>query len=197
MYILQNIIKPKHLNRYNLCISSIDIIYAVTSHSNHKGAMQMQFPKIMPKEKYLGMATNDQEEYIKKKVIEILEMNPNGITIPDIVDNTYFKSRQTLIKHLERFISSGRAYKIKRRNLTTYYQNGIPERKEAEFKKETSSGSMIKGKVLKNDFGTCAYLEYDDKVIKGGILIKENDLNDFNDILNKIIKVVKNDKAVN
>jgi len=148
----------------------------------------MDFPNIMPKEKYLGMTTNDQEAYIKKKILEILEMNPHGITVPDIIEKTYFKSRQTLIKHLERFISSGRAYKIKRRNLTTYYLNGIPDHSQLNLETTTDSGSRIKGKILKNDLGTCAYFEYDDSIIKGGILIKENDLKKFSEIVTKLVR---------
>lgn len=153
----------------------------------------MEFPKIISKEKYLGMATTDQENYIKKKVIEILKINPNGITIPDIIDNTHFKNRQTLIKHIERLISSGQAYKIKRRNLTTYYINGIPDHPATVLKIITESGNIIRGKILKNDFDKCIYLEYDDTNIKGGILIKSSDIKEFGEIVNKLIKEVEDD----
>jgi hypothetical protein len=147
-------------------------------------------PQIMQKEKYQGLASNDQESYIKKKILEFLDLNSNGVTVPDIKDSSPF-STQTIIKHLERFVSSGQAYKIKRRNLTTYYLNGRPDHPEISVRKLTELGNEFKVKVLNNNFGEFAYIEYKTSVFSGGILIKLDDIEFMKELIIELLKEIE------
>jgi hypothetical protein len=149
----------------------------------------IEIPDIMDKKKYGGMSSNAQEEYIGKKIIEFLDLNSNGVAVPDIAENSPF-STQTIIKHLERFVSSGLAYKIRRRNLTTYYKNGKPDHPEVSFDQETSSGGLLKAKILNNNFGRFVYFEYKTSIMNGGILLAVNDVDSFESLLNKIKKEI-------
>ncbi|MEK6881250.1 MAG: hypothetical protein AABY22_16635, partial [Nanoarchaeota archaeon] len=65
-----------------------------------------------------------------------------------------------------------------------------------DIKKLTDSGSIIKGKILQNEFGKCIYLEYDDNNIKGGILINSKDLKHFGEVINELIKEITDDNII-
>lgn len=140
----------------------------------------INFPQIMDKKKYLGLSPQDQEGYIAKKIKEILEINPNGVTIPDIVEKTPF-TRPTVIKHLEKMVSSREAYKIKVRNFAIYYHNGQVVHPELTIKKETLDGTTFRGSFLNNNFGKFVYVEdlKGSGVSGGSILIKRESMEDF------------------
>ena len=141
----------------------------------------------MPKKQYLGMSANGQEDYVKKKILEFLELNENGVTVPDIVERGPF-SPQTVIKHLERFVSSGKAYKIKRRNLTTYYLNGKPSHPEISINEEMNNGGVIRAKILNNKEGEFAYFEYMTENVNGGLLVKADDLKNFMEVASQLMR---------
>lgn len=153
------------------------------------------FPTIMEKKKYLGLSPQDQEEYIVKKIKEILEINPNGITIPDIVENTPF-TRPTIIKHVEKMISRRDAYKIKIRNFTIYYPNGQVVHPELTVKRESKGGTIFRATFLNNNFGKYLYIEdlNSDQVSGGSILIKRENLDDFSKLVSDII--TNSDRAI-
>ena len=149
--------------------------------------MTIQMPLIADQKKYLGMSPHDQENYIEQKIREIVKMNHNGVSIPDIAENTPF-SRQTIIKHLERMVSCREAYKIRRRNLTTYYPNGRIVHPEYQENIETDKGHLFRGTFLNNNYGEFIYVEdINNEGISGGsMLINLEKLNDFNELINRL-----------
>lgn len=146
-------------------------------------------PPIADQKKYLGMSPHDQEQYIEQKIREIVKLNPNGVSVPDIVENTPF-SRQTIIKHLERLVSCREAYKIRRRNLTTYYPNGRIVHPEYQEKIETEDGHIFRGTFLNNNYGEFIYLEdvNNHGVSGGSMLISLDRINDFKELINRLAK---------
>src|SRR3989338_8935874 len=85
---------------------------------------EVQVPDLLSKERYMGLAPHDQEEYVAKKMLEILKLNSTtGVTVPEVVAKTPF-ARPTIIKHLERIVSTRGGYKIKRGTQVIYYHNG-------------------------------------------------------------------------
>lgn len=141
----------------------------------------------LDKKKYSRMTPQDQEEYVGKKIKQILHLNPDGITVPEICETTPF-SRPTIIKHLERLNASREAYKIKRRRLTLYYPNGRIVHPEAMIKVETENGGILRGTFLNNNFGKFIYLEdiNDQNISGGGMLISLKNFESFKDLIQKI-----------
>jgi len=151
--------------------------------------MAINMPQISDPKKYLGMSPHDQEDYIEKKIKEIVKLNPNGISVPDVAENTPF-SRQTIIKHLERMVSCREAYKIKRRNLTTYYPNGKVVHPEYMENVETEKGHVFRGTFLNNNYGEFVYIEdvNNHGVSGGSMLISLEKVDDFKDLINRLAK---------
>ena len=133
------------------------------------------------------MSPQDQEEYVGKKIKQILHLNPDGITVPEICETTPF-TRPTIIKHLERLSASREAYKIKRRRLTIYYPNGRIVHPEAMIKVETENGGILRGTFLNNNFGEFIYIEdINDKHISGGgMLISLKNFESFEELVKRV-----------
>lgn len=148
---------------------------------------KINLPEMVSKETYLGLAPQKQEEYVGKKLKELLELNANtGVTIPEIEVDTPF-TRPTIIKHLERMISSRQIYKIKRGALTVYYPNGKIEHPELMLEVSSDLGTKFRGSFLNNNFGKFLFIEDLTKNISGGsMLIKINDVKTFREFVNKL-----------
>lgn len=148
---------------------------------------EVLIPPIIEKKKYSRMNPNDQEEYIEKKIKEILDSNPEGVTIPEIDEKTPF-SRPTIIKHLERLVACRDAYKIKRRKLTIYYPNGRIVHPEHMVKIENDTGGIFRGTFLNNNFGQFVYLEEinDKNISGGGMLMNIKNIPIFKDLVDKL-----------
>jgi len=147
-------------------------------------------PDLIDRKQYLGMNPQDQESYASKKIKELLKLNDKqGVTIPDILETAPF-SRPTVVKYLEQMVSSRSAYKIKRRNLTYYYPNGIIAHPELMVhKKSDETGLELRATFLNNNFGEYLYIEdISDKVSGGGMLIKLRDLQFFKEFILEAIK---------
>jgi DNA-binding Lrp family transcriptional regulator len=99
------------------------------------------------------MRPKDKERYIETVVLELLQVNPRGITIREVSDKTGF-NRDTVAKHLERLVATREAYKTVRSNLSVYYRNGqvvhatdvkdasAPSRRYTFFKLENEEGKF-------------------------------------------------------
>lgn len=144
---------------------------------------------VMEKEKYSRMNPQDQEDYVEKKLKEILHLNSNGITVPEICESTPF-TRPTIIKHLEKFAASREAYKISRRKMTIYYPNGRIVHPEAMIKIENNTGGIFRGTFLNNNFGEFIYLEEinNENISGGGMLISLKNFDSFKEMIDRIEK---------
>jgi len=145
--------------------------------------------QMIDKKKYGRMTPQDQEGYVEKKIKQILHLNIDGITVPEICEITPF-TRPTIIKHLERFAASREAYKIKRRKLTMYYPNGRIVHPEAMIKVENDTGGIFRGTFLNNNFGAFIYLEEinDKNITGGGMLISLKSFDSFKELVDRIEK---------
>jgi len=150
-----------------------------------KNEIESKFPQIVRKSVYRGMNPQEQEDYVARKMKEILFMNVPGISIPVIDKATPF-SRPTIIKHLEKMVSTREAYKIRHPNLTIYYPNGKPVHEKAQFQMVSELGTPFRVTFLNNNMGQFFYVEdLSTRSISGGsILIKKDDLAFF-------VKVIK------
>lgn len=148
--------------------------------------------QVLEKKKYIRMNPQDQEEYVNKKIKQILHLNPNGIAIPEICETTPF-TRPTVIKHLERLVASREAYKIRRRRLTIYYPNGRIVHPEAMIKIENETGGIFRGTFLNNNFGEFIYIEEvnNKNISGGGMLISMKNFESFKDLIQGIEKKKK------
>lgn len=143
---------------------------------------KMVLPRIMERKVYQGLSPQDKEEYVQRKVLEILEMNPNGVMIPEIDEVTPF-TRPTIIKHLEKLVGLRKAYKLRRgRKYFVYYSNGSPIHQEYRIETKGTDGSpSFRGTFINNNFGEYVFLEdlALQSVAGGSILIKRSDMQRF------------------
>jgi hypothetical protein len=146
-------------------------------------------PQMIDKKKYGKMTPQDQEEYVEKKIKQILHLNGDGITVPEICEIAPF-TRPTIIKHLERLAASREAYKIKRRKITMYYPNGRIVHPEAMIKVENDTGGIFRGTFLNNNFGAFIYLEEinEKNITGGGMLISLKSFDSFKELVDRIEK---------
>ena len=142
----------------------------------------ISIPRIMEAKVYRGLSPQDQEEYVEKKMAEIVEMNPNGITIPDVEDKTPF-TRPTIIKHLDKLVALRKAYKIKRgKKIFVYHPNGRPVHPEYQIeKKGTEKEPHFRATFLNNNYGEFLFLEdlNPQSVAGGSMLIRRPDIQNF------------------
>jgi len=151
----------------------------------------IHLPNILDKKKYLTLSPQDQEEYIERKIKEIVFMNDDGVTIPDIDENVPF-TRPTIIKHLEKLVALRESYKIKRRNVTVYYPNGKIVHAEKMLKDECLSGTQLKATFLNNKVGKFVFLEdvSNNKISGGSMLLKRDDLSEFVKFMQSVNKTL-------
>ncbi|MDD5111116.1 MAG: hypothetical protein PHG85_01065 [Candidatus Altiarchaeota archaeon] len=152
------------------------------------------FPRILPPEKYRSLSPQDQEEYVARKIEEILMINTNGVTISDVSLNTPF-TRPTIIKHLEKIVATRKGYKIRRGRLSMYFPNGRVVHPEGQIETKTDTGNQYRATFLNNNFGEFIYIEdlTPNTVSGGSILIKKHDYPNF---LNFLDSVEENRKAI-
>jgi len=135
----------------------------------------IQIPKVLPFKEVITMRPQDREHYIDKIILSILEMNPRGVTISEIVRKTSFY-RDTVSKHLERLVATREAYSIVRGNITVYYKNGQVVH-ATDVKDATSPNRTYTFYKLQNEDGEFVYIqekeldEFRAVKVKGGIMI--------------------------
>lgn len=141
--------------------------------------MKMVIPKdILPKEEVYSLRPKDREEYVGNVILEILKKNPRGVTISEVSQQTGF-SRDTVSKHLEKWVAVREAYKVIRGNLSIYHSNGKVVHESDMDHSLTGSNKFYTFYRLMNEEGRFIYIqekEIDDfraVTVKGGILINE------------------------
>ncbi|ODS36160.1 hypothetical protein BEH94_08435 [Candidatus Altiarchaeales archaeon WOR_SM1_SCG] len=159
----------------------------------------LTFPRIMEKKVYMGLAPKDQEEYVERKIEDIVKINSNGITISDIFNNTPF-TRPTVIKHLEKMVSSRKAYKIRRgKQIFVYYPNGRPVHPEYRIEKKSIENEInFRGTFLNNNYGKFVFLESlnQGNISGGSMLIRRSDIQSFFEFIKEVIEKDKKLKSI-
>ena len=133
----------------------------------------------------------EREKYVRGLIKNILSMNENGVMTSEIVDATNL-NRITVTKHLEHLVAIREAYKSDRGAGSIYYINGrlihptdhlsvpIGNKIYDFFKLENAEGSFVFIQEKELD-------ELKLKTVKGGIMIRCQDMVRFKDALHKFI----------
>lgn len=135
----------------------------------------IQAPKVLPVKEVISMRPQDRDHYIDKVMLRILEMNPRGVTIPEIASRTGFY-RDTVSKHLEKFVGTREAYRVTRGNVSIYYKNGQVVH-ATDVKDASSPNRTYSFYKLENEDGKFIYIqekeldEFRAVTVKGGIMV--------------------------
>lgn len=81
---------------------------------------------ILDKETYSALPTHEKEEYIHNFLKQVLELNPNGVTAPQI-DNATYLGRSTVWHHLEILAARSQCFKVERGDTAVYHSNKVIE----------------------------------------------------------------------
>ena len=101
---------------------------------------KIDLPKdILKKEKLSSLPAKERDEYLRNALKKILELNPNGVTISNIVSSTAY-TYSTIWHHLEMLNSTEECRKLQQGNTDVY----LPIKKIADLNvdllhKETQS----------------------------------------------------------
>lgn len=138
----------------------------------------------------------EREKYVRGLIKNILSMNENGVMTSEIVDATNL-NRITVTKHLEYLVAIREAYKSDRGTGSIYYINGrlihptdrlsvpIGNKTYDFFKLENAEGNFVFIQEKEQD-------ELRLKTVKGGIMIRCQDMLKFKDGLHKFITLASN-----
>lgn len=147
--------------------------------------VKLKLPEeILPQEEIKSLRPKDRDAYISKLFLDILQLNANkGITIPELVKQTKL-SRITIAKHLNRLVSIREAYCVSRGILTIYYKNGRVVH-QTNLRDTYLDDRIYSFYRLKNEDGNFIYIQekerdrYNRVVVKGGILVRDQDFLKF------------------
>ena len=159
--------------------------------------MEINKPDVMlSPEEIQALKPNERENYVRSLIKSILSRNENGIMASEMADATNL-NRITVAKHLEYLVAIREAYKSNRGAGSIYYVNGrlihptdrlaVPiENKIYEFfKLENAEGNFMFIQEKEED-------ELRAKTVKGGIMVRCQDLRQFMDGLQKFITIAGN-----
>ena len=141
--------------------------------------MKLELPKnIVSPESLRNMRPKDKDECIQKLLLEILEMNTQGVTIAELEEQTGIH-RNTLTNHMKTIVATREAYDVKRGKLSVYYKNGkVIHAKSTECR---FNDRFYKFFRLRNEQGNFIYVqerqidEFRAVKVNGGIMIKDED----------------------
>jgi DNA-binding transcriptional ArsR family regulator len=129
-----------------------------------------------------NMRPKDRDEAVQKLLLQLLELNSQGITIGELLEQTRI-SRPTLSNHLKTLVATREAYENTRGKLSFFYKNGkVVHAKSTECR---FNDRFYKFFRLKNDQGKFIYIqerqidEFRATKVNGGIMIKDEDFFDF------------------
>ena len=153
---------------------------------------------ILDKETYSALPTHEKEEYIHNFLKQVLELNPNGITVPQIYNATYL-GRSTVWHHLEMLASRAQCFKVERGDTAVYHSNNVLEDlRQLDIKGEFY---LYCFNVVENIFGKFVRMQLKQDTKAGnprtncGIVISEKNFDEFLDRLQKIKKSHLNEKS--
>ena len=145
--------------------------------------MKLELPQnTVSPEDLKNMRPKDREEAVQKLLIDVLDLNSQGVTIGELTEQTKV-CRQTLATHMKTLVATREAYESKRGKLSFFYKNGkVVHAKSTECK---FNDRFYKFFRLKNDQGKFIYIqerqidEFRAIKVNGGIMIKDEDFFDF------------------
>jgi predicted transcriptional regulator len=148
---------------------------------------QLNFPdtiRLLPRETVVRLSPTEKDKYYDKVIMDILLANPTGVSAVEIEKRTGFYGR-TIREHLKNLSSLGKAYGITRSGVVFYFPSGKEEEKPITISSKTREGLFYVVNKLVNQRGKFYYIqqkemdEYRTLVVKGGILIPDDDMREF------------------
>jgi hypothetical protein len=148
-----------------------------------------------------ALKPTERENYVRALIKGILSRNESGIMTSEMADATNL-NRITVTKHLEYLVAIREAYKSDRGAGSIYYVNGrlihptdrlsvpIDNKIYEFFKLENAEGNFMFIQEKEQN-------ELRAKTVKGGIMIRCQDLRQFMDGLQKFITIASSKMEVN
>lgn len=141
--------------------------------------MRLELPQnLISPESLKSLRPKDKDECIQKLLLQILELNSQGITIAELMEQTKIH-RNTLTSHIKTIVATREAYEVKRGKLSVFYKNGkVVHARSTECR---FNDRFYKFFRLKNEQGSFIYVqekqmnEYRAVKVNGGIMIKDED----------------------
>ena len=125
-----------------------------------------------------SLRPKDKDEYVQKLLLQILELNSQGVTIAELAEQTRIY-RNTLASHMKTLVATREAYEINRGRLPVFYKNGkVVHARSTECR---FNDRFYKFFRLKNEQGNFIYVqerqmdEFRAIKVRGGIMIKDED----------------------
>jgi hypothetical protein len=156
--------------------------------------MEIKTPNIMlSAEEVQALKPLERENYVRSVIKKILATNENGVMSSEIVEATNL-NRITVTKHLEHLVAIREAYKSDRGSGSIYYQNG--KLVHPTDRLSVPIGNKVYDFIkLENAEGKFVFIqekEQDElrlKTVKGGIMIRCEDLSAFMDGLKNFMRI--------
>ena len=141
--------------------------------------MKLELPQyLISPDELRSLRPKDKDECIQKLLLQILELNSQGVTIPELADQTEIY-RNTLASHMKTLVATREAYETKRGKLSVFYKNGkVVHARSTECKFNDRFYRFFR---LKNAQGKFIYVqerqmdEFRAIKVMGGIMIKDKD----------------------
>lgn len=140
--------------------------------------------QLLSRESAVKLSPLEKDKYYDKVIVDILSANPTGVSAVEIEKATGFYGR-TVRDHLRKLTALGKAYGITRSGVVFYFPSGKIEDDPLVIPSTTRDGLFYVVNKLVNQRGKFVYIqqkemdEYRTLVVKGGILIAEEDVKDF------------------
>lgn len=135
----------------------------------------------------------ERENYVRSVIKKILTANENGVMASEIVEATKL-NRITVTKHLEYLVAIREAYKSDRGSGSIYYQNGRLVHPTDRL--SVPIGSKVYDFIkLENAEGKFIFIQEKEQdelrltTVKGGIMIRCEDLSTFMDGLKNFMRI--------
>jgi transcriptional antiterminator len=146
--------------------------------------MRLELPKeIITQDELQNLRPKDRDECIQKLLLQILELNNQGVTIAELADQVRI-NRNTLASHMKTLVAIREAYALNRGRLSVFYKNGkVVHARSTEHK--SPNDRFYRFYRLDNDQGKFIYIqerqldEFRATKVRGGIMIEDKDFLDF------------------
>lgn len=148
---------------------------------------------MLEEDNFKALPSNEKQTYIESLLNKILRLNPNGITISQIISALGYFNKSTVWMHLENLVSIREAYKLEMGKTNVYYPNGQMIhpllREDIEIDDKTFSFFAVK-----NNFGNFIYLQEKKKdrlgvaTACGGLVIPLKNAEEFLEQFKKAVK---------
>ena len=156
--------------------------------------MEIKIPNVMLSgEEVQALKPLERENYVRSVIKKILNANENGVMSSEIVEATNL-NRITVTKHLEYLVAIREAYKSDRGSGSIYYQNGrlVHPTDRLSVPIGNKVYDFIKLENAEGKFVFIQEKEQDElrlKTVKGGIMIRCEDLSVFMDGLKNFMRI--------